>query len=134
KRVRLVAPLRGPRQKLLQLAIDNARHSFAEKRRAAENVDERLARLQQRLRLPTLPRRIECTDISHLGGADTVGSVVAMQDAALDKSRYRTYRVRSAVQGDDYAAMYEVLSRRFRRGKEQAEWELPDLFVVDGGR
>ncbi len=138
KRVRLVAPARGARRQLLQLALDNARHAFVEKRRAAENVDERLAKLQARLRLPTLPRRIECTDISHLGGQDTVGSVVALQDAALDKSRYRTYRVRTATQGDDYAAMYEVLSRRFRRGKDategQGEWDLPDLFVVDGGR
>jgi excinuclease ABC subunit C len=106
--------------------------------------------VQERLRLPTLPRRIECCDISHLGGADTVGAVVALLDGQLDKKRYRSYIVRSALPGDDYQAMFEVLSRRFRRGKQAKEaaavaepdaavesdndWQLPDLFVVDGGR
>jgi excinuclease ABC subunit C len=166
RKVELTCPVRGPRKELLEMAHDNARHAFDEKRRAADDIDERLARLQERLRLPTLPRRIECADISHLGGEDTVGSVVAILDGNADKKRYRTYRVRRAVQGDDYAAMYEVLSRRFRRGRDtkekkgrpapdpdesgqarigqvksdqvrsdsEADWELPDLFVVDGGK
>ncbi len=121
--------------------------------------------LQERLRLPTLPRRIECCDISHLGGGDTVGAVVAMLDGELDKKHYRTFNVRGdAVRdqagqiNDDYGAMYEVLARRFRRaivapqegaagrgrrGPEprraeaigrEGDWDLPDLFVVDGGR
>ena len=183
-KVPVTAPQRGPRRQLLELATDNARHAFDEKRRAAEDIDERLARLQQRLRLPSLPRRIECCDISHLGGRDTVGSVVALREGLPDKSRYKIYRVRTVQDGDDYGAMYEVLARRFRRGlaarepsreplregaasalesstelggapelggateAEQAvetadvpgaapgssTWELPDLFVVDGGR
>lgn len=137
KKVALTAPERGKKLQLLQLAVDNARHSFEGKRRATQDVEERLSRVQQRLRLPSLPRRIECTDISHLGGQDTVGSVVAFLDGTPDKRRYRTYRLQAKTEGDDYAAMYEVLSRRFRRGKqaeEGEEWELPDLFVVDGGR
>ena len=140
KRVKLLAPQRGPKRQLLQLACDNARHAFDEKRRATEDLEDRLRRLQQRLRLPHVPRRIECTDISHLGGEHTVGSVVAMTNGRLDKKRYRTYKVRSDTGGDDYAAIYEVLKRRFSRGKraqsKEAEdgWELPDLFVVDGGR
>lgn len=135
RQVSVVAPSRGSRVELLQLAMDNARHSFEEKRRANESMAERLGKLQERLRLPTLPRRVECTDISHLGGEDTYGSVVAMTDGALDKARYKIYRVKVATEGDDYAAMYHVLSRRFVRGKEEGEsWELPDLFVVDGGR
>jgi excinuclease ABC subunit C len=139
-KVEVLAPARGPRRALLEMANENARHSFEEKRRAADDIDERLARMQERLRLPTLPRRIECCDISHLGGADTVGAVVALKDGQLDKNRYRTYIVRSAGDGDDYQAMFEVLSRRFSRGKAAAEgeadadWQLPDLFVVDGGR
>jgi excinuclease ABC subunit C len=134
-KVEVLAPVRGPRRALLEMAIDNAKHAFEEKRRAADDIDERLARVQERLRLPTLPRRIECCDISHLGGADTVGAVVALLDGQPDKKRYRTYIVRSAEAGDDYQAMFEVLSRRFRRGKEgEQEWQLPDLFVVDGGR
>ena len=120
--------------------MENAKHAFEEKQRAAEDMDERLARIQNKLRLPTPPRRIECCDISHLGGQDTVGAVVALKDGVPDKARYRTYKVRSAGPGDDYAAMFEVLSRRFARGRSAAEgteddaWDLPDLFVVDGGR
>jgi excinuclease ABC subunit C len=124
----------------LNLASENAKHAFEEKRRAADDIDERLKKMQQRLRLAVLPRRIECSDISHLGGKDTVGSVVSFYDGAPDKKRYRTYKVHSAEPGDDYAAMFEVLGRRFRRGATAAEepsdkdpWELPDLFVVDGG-
>jgi len=138
-KVQVLAPERGPRRALLEMASDNAKHAFEEKRRAADDIDERLARVQERLRLPTLPRRIECCDISHLGGADTVGAVVALLNGQLDKKRYRTYIVRTVGEGDDYGAMFEVLSRRFRRGKAAAESEteadqLPDLFVVDGGR
>jgi excinuclease ABC subunit C len=140
RRSRLLAPARGKRRQLLRLATDNARHAFEEKRRAAEDLDQRLARLQERLRLPMLPRRIEGCDISHHAGRDVVGAVVALTDGVPDKQRYRTYHVQSAPEGDDYAAMYEVLARRFRRGRDadqaqgSAEWELPDLFVVDGGR
>ncbi len=137
RRVRLLVPQRGPRSALLQLALDNAKHAFLEKQRAQGEREQRLKQLQEKLRLPELPRRIECTDISHLGGDDTVGSVVAMLDGQLDKARYRTYRVKSETRGDDYLAMYEVLRRRFRRGGEAREgeaWSLPDLFVVDGGR
>jgi excinuclease ABC subunit C len=140
RKVVLIAPARGAKRQLLDLAMENALHAFEEKQRAEEDMDERLARLQNKLRLPTLPRRIECADISHLGGEDTVGAVVALRDGAPDKAHYRTYNVRTAGPGDDYAAMFEVLSRRFARGRGAAEgseddaWELPDLFVVDGGR
>ena len=165
RNVQLLAPQRGPRSNLLELAQKNAQHAFEEKRRAESDIDERLARVKERLRLPTLPRRIECSDISHLGGEDTVGSVVALLNGKPDKKRYRTYHVKSAGPGDDYQAQYEVLRRRFQRGRAAAlaqasnealadatepgaeseapnvespsgepEWQLPDLFVVDGGR
>ncbi|MBK9000057.1 MAG: excinuclease ABC subunit UvrC [Myxococcales bacterium] len=140
RKVEVLAPERGPKRQLLELAVDNARHAFEEKQRAAEDMDLRLAQLQERLRLPALPRRIECVDISHLGGQDTVGAVVALRDGVPDKKRYRTYHVKGVSDGDDYGAMYEVLARRFRRGRaaedgdDKAEWELPDLLVVDGGR
>jgi excinuclease ABC subunit C len=173
RKVRLLVPQRGPRVDLIALANENARHAFLEKRRTGDDVLERLAQLQEKLRLPTTPRRIECCDISHLGGGDTVGAVVAMTDGQPDKRRYRTFHVRTLHHelkaGDDYSAMYEVLARRFRRGRKAAEnaapsselspselapesllpgastpmpasdtnepvWDLPDLFVVDGGR
>ena len=171
KKCELLAPARGPRKALLDMALENARHAFEEKRRAETDIDERLLKVQERLRLPTLPRRVECCDISHLGGQDTVGAVVHLFNGLPDKKRYRTYRVRSVAEGDDYGAMFEVLARRFRRGKDAAQrdaaepaaesaplatseaepaaareaaellsepegsnWQLPDLFVVDGGR
>jgi len=177
-KVTLIVPQRGSRVDLLAMANDNAKHAFQEKRRAIDDVNERLEQMQERLRLPTLPRRIECCDISHLGGGDTVGAIVAVKDGVPDKKHYRTFHVRGArgtgaEAGDDYAAMYEVLARRFRRGRtaktvkegegtptpssvaepraplapgaqmpdaeareqaEQIDWELPDLFVVDGGK
>jgi len=126
-RVALLVPRRGHRVDLLALADDNARHSFAEKQRHSNDAQDRLRDLQERLRLPTLPRRIECCDISHLGGGDTVGAVVAMTDGELDKRRYRTFNVRgdavrdqAGLVNDDYGAMYEVLARRFRRALQAA--------------
>jgi excinuclease ABC subunit C len=116
--VELVPAQRGTRRKLLDLARENARHAFEEKRRAETDIDERLARVQDRLRLPTLPRRIECVDISHLGGEDTVGAVVALENGKPDKKRYRTYKVKTTGGGDDYGALREVLERRFRRGRD----------------
>jgi excinuclease ABC subunit C len=74
-------------------------------------------------------------DVSHTGGTDTVASIVALAEAQPDKKRYRSFHVKRVSGGDDYSAMYEVLSRRFRRGRDrEAGWELPDLLVVDGGR
>jgi excinuclease ABC subunit C len=149
-RVEVMVPQRGPKRGLLDLAQQNAEHAFREKRRTEDDIEERLLRVQAKLRLPTVPRRIECVDISHLGGNDTVGAVVALEDGLPDKKRYRTYHLRGRGEGDDYAAIYEVLSRRFRRGRDAAvpeaqpetpaapeidtSWDLPDLVVVDGGR
>jgi excinuclease ABC subunit C len=143
RKVALLRPQRGPRVKLIELANDNATHAFSEKRRSRDDVEERLMDIQRRLRLPTLPRVVECLDISHLGGQDTSGGLVRMVDGVFDKSGYRSFHVKQVVEGDDYGAMYEVLSRRFRRAVEESEearggeavgWESPDLLVVDGGR
>ncbi|WP_437620944.1 excinuclease ABC subunit UvrC [Sorangium sp. So ce1151] len=117
RKVALFVPQRGPRVDLLKMASENAAHAFREKQRSSDDLEARLEELRERLRLPTLPRRIECCDISHLGGGDTVGSIVALLDGQPDKKRYRSFNVKSVADGDDYAAMYEVLARRFRRGK-----------------
>ena len=135
RRVRIVEPKRGAKAKLLELARENAEHAFREKERAREDVDARLGELQKQLRLSCLPRRIECVDISHSGGEETVAVFVALQDGAPAKERYRSFRVKGVSGGDDYGAMYEVLMRRLRRGKNREDgWELPDLLVVDGGK
>jgi excinuclease ABC subunit C len=135
KKTMLVVPQRGPRKRLLEMAAENAEHAFREKARASEDMEARLGELQAKLHLRALPRRIECVDVSHLGGNDTVAVVTAMTDGAIDRSGYRSFRVKRVSGGDDYGAMYEVLSRRFRRGRDgDPGWELPDLFVVDGGK
>ena len=74
RKLQLLAPQRGKKLALVTLANDNATHAFREKRRQEDDLVERLAEVQEKLRLPTLPRRIECVDISHLGGNDTVGA------------------------------------------------------------
>ena len=134
-------PARGPRHDLVELARKNAAASFASRRNARDDAQASLGRLQRRLGLAKLPRVIECYDISHIQGAETVGSLVVFMDGQPEKSRYRTYKIRQAESPDDFACMYEVLSRRFRRARESAEsdaaldtWRLPDLMVVDGGK
>jgi excinuclease ABC subunit C len=144
KRVRVLVPVRGGRRRLVEMASENARHAYREKQRAARAIDARLEELGATLRLASAPRTLECCDISHLGGGDAVGAVVRVRDGRPDKKHYRSFHVRTTTAGDDYAAMYEVLARRFRRGRASAEreepaaggedGELPDLFVVDGGR
>ncbi len=128
-------PSRGAPMSLIQMANENAQHSFAQKRRASEDLEGRLKQVQERLRLPRPPTRIECVDISHTGGDETVAAIVSLRDGAPEKKRYRSFHVRGVRGGDDYGAMYEVLSRRFRRAREkQKGWDPPDLLVVDGGK
>jgi excinuclease ABC subunit C len=131
---RLIHPRRGPRADQLRLAELNAQQAFAAAFRD-DGAEERLARLQARLGLPALPRRIECVDIAHLSGSNTVGAVAALIDGRVERAAGRLFRVRALTAGDDFAAMAEVLGRRFRRSvARQPGWEPPDLLVVDGGR
>jgi excinuclease ABC subunit C len=135
RRVRIIEPKRGAKAKLLELARENAEHAFNEKERAREDVEARLSELQTLLRLSVVPHRIECVDISHTGGQETVAVFVALQDGTAARERYRSFHVKGVGGGDDYAAMYEVLIRRLRRGKKEEQgWELPDLLLVDGGK
>ncbi len=113
-KVALIRPKRGHRVDLLTMANDNAKHSFTEKQRHNDDVQERLRDLQERLRLPAMPRRIECCDISHLGGGDTVGAIVAMSDGELDKKRYRTFNVRG--EGMSHGSGPRTSSRTGRPG------------------
>ncbi|MEM8607237.1 MAG: excinuclease ABC subunit UvrC [Myxococcota bacterium] len=135
RRARIAQPKRGAKVKLLDLARENAEHAFQEKERAREDVEARLEEIQRQLRLPIPPRQIECVDVSHTGGEETVSVFVALEDGEPARDRYRSFRVKQVRGGDDYGAMYEVLVRRLRRGKNEEEgWTLPDLLVVDGGK
>src|SRR3954471_15128994 len=127
RRVEVSVPQRGDRKRLSDLAQKNAEVSFSTRRNAREDTEIMLAKLQKRLRLPKLPRVIECYDISHIQGFAPVASMVVFVDGRPERSRYRTYRIRGAEGGaapgrragnDDFASMYEVLSRRLRRARE----------------
>ncbi len=134
-RTKLMCPQRGSKVRLLRMAMDNAEHAYRENAKARDSRSAHLAQIMKRLALPKLPARIECVDISHDSGADTVAAVVAFEQGEPDRKRYRTFRVRSAAAADDYGAMSEVLARRFHRSrKAEAGWDLPDLLVVDGGK
>jgi excinuclease ABC subunit C len=132
ERVHVLAPQRGEKTRLLEMARENAEHNFQEWRSRHANDEETLIRLQKRLRLTRLPRRIECYDNSHLQGTLAVGSRVSFLDGEPDKTQYRHYKVRTAAGNDDFQMMYEVLHRRLTRGI--AEGDLPDLIVIDGGK
>lgn len=135
KKAEVKVPQRGALVRIVEMAKENAEHAFEEKRRAREDVESRLTRVQEKLRLPRLPRRIECVDVSHTGGTDTVAVFVALLDGSPHKAGYRSFRVRTVSGGDDYGAMREVLGRRLARGRRAEKgFELPDLLVVDGGR
>jgi excinuclease ABC subunit C len=133
KKVRLSLPQRGGRKDLVRMATENAEHAFKEKQREREDVEARLTEVKNKLRLPRLPHRIECVDVSHTGGTDTVAAITALLDGSPDRKRYKSFHVRKVSGGDDFGAMREVLSRRLAR-RHEVGWELPDLLVVDGGR
>ena len=121
-------PARGEKRHLVEMANRNAEHALAEAKKRDKSNFELLERLQRKLELARLPRRIECFDISHFQGALVVASQVAAQDGEPDKSGYRHYKIKTFQGQDDFAAIYEVLSRRLERG------DLPDLFLIDGGK
>ncbi|MDX1531707.1 MAG: helix-hairpin-helix domain-containing protein, partial [Rhodothermales bacterium] len=104
-------------------------------KRGEERVPRSVQALGRDLRLKKPPRRIECFDISHLGGTGTVASCVVFEDGKPKKSEYRTFKIRSVEHGrpDDYQSMREVVARRYRRTlQENGPW--PDLVVIDGGK
>ena len=146
-RVEIRIPQRGDKRALHETVTKNARESFT-RHRLKRGTDHNsrakaLEELQRYLELPNAPLRIECYDMSHLQGTDYVGSMVVLEDALPRKSEYRRFKVRSVEGNDDFAAMEEVLSRRFKnyldeRDSPSAEVTKfaypPQLLVVDGGK
>jgi excinuclease ABC subunit C len=148
--VEIRAAERGGKRRILDLAERNARlaldqEKLRSERRRQQRV-EALSGLQEALGLEQLPLRIECFDISHLGGTHTVASMVVFEGGAPKKSDYRRFTIRAVEPGDDYAAMAEVLGRRYGQWAKQAERSpydaerdasfaaLPNLVVIDGGK
>jgi excinuclease ABC subunit C len=131
RKVTIAVPQRGDKLRLVAMAQANARQSFLERRDAAAEGSRQVAELQRRLDLRAAPRRIECVDIATFQGGETVGAVVAFADGRPWKDGYRRFRIRSISGTDDFAAVAEVLARRFRDGPRRAD--PPDLLVIDGG-
>jgi excinuclease ABC subunit C len=131
RRVALRVPQRGPGRELLAMAEANATLRLGQRLDARESVEAALVELQAELGLARIPRRIECYDVSTLGGTLAVASRVAFEAGQPDKDGYRRYRVREAVAGDDFACLREVLGRRLAKIESDP---LPDLLIVDGGK
>ena len=131
RKVTIWGPQRGAPRELVDLASRNADVELTQRLRARESVDTALEELREKLHLSTMPRRIECYDISNLAGTLAVGSRVVFVDGVPEKNDYRRYRIREAAAGDDLACMREVLQRRLTRRESEP---LPDLLLVDGGR
>jgi excinuclease ABC subunit C len=148
RRVRLLVPQRGDKRGLVDLAVRNASLAYQSRANAggAAHFDA-LETLRSMLKLPALPHRIECFDISTIQGAETVGAVVVCEDGRMRPSEYRKFKVNRATDAtdeakeprpaerflDDFAAMEQVVRRRYMRLHESGG-PFPDLIVIDGGK
>jgi excinuclease ABC subunit C len=146
RRVRIVMPQRGGKRGLVDLANRNASLAYQSRFNQATTAQyDALETLQAVFALPALPRRIECFDISTIQGSETVASMVVCEDGRMRRSDYRKYRIRNTVPGgdrsgpsqapanNDFAAMHEVVLRRYRKLIDQGG-PFPDLILIDGGK
>ena len=139
-KVEIIIPKIGDKAKLVNMTAANARLMLNELKLAKmkrEFIAPSVESLKRDLKLNRLPKKIECFDISHIQGTDTVASMVVFRDAKPRKTEYRKYKVRSVSgetgEPDDFLSMREVISRRFRRLIDE-KGEAPDLIVIDGGK
>jgi excinuclease ABC subunit C len=135
--VSLIQPTEGEEAKLVRLSQNNAKFLLDElkiqKMKRADYVPHAVKSLQRDLRLPKLPRRIECFDNSNIQGSDPVASMVVFVDGKPKKSEYRKFKIKSVTGPDDFASMKEIIERRYSRVLNE-KLELPDLIMVDGGK
>ena len=137
-RVHITVPQRGDKRELIDLAGTNAKQSYDQRFRVMKpNARAIQETLQDALALPELPKRIECFDISHIQGAETVASMVVWEDGKMKKSDYRKFIIKTVAGVDDFASMREVVTRRYKRlceGKKPEEKKpMPSLVLIDGG-
>jgi excinuclease ABC subunit C len=132
-KVHILVPQRGDKRSLLDLAGTNAKQSYDQRFRVLKpNAKAIQEELQESLSLPEMPKRIECFDISHIQGAETVASMVVWEDGKMKKSDYRKFIIRTVEGVDDFASMREVVTRRYKRLQEE-EKPMPSLVLIDGG-
>ncbi len=133
RKVTITAPKRGPRARRVELALANARTAFELRFRAPLAQAHQLERrLGEALGLPGPVRRLECFDISHTGGKDTVASCVVWKSGRMNRKAYRSFVIRSVDGIDDFAAIAEAVGRRYRRVRNEGT-PMPDLVLIDGG-
>src|SRR5438874_1674063 len=131
--VEIVVPSRGEKRSLLDLVSKNAKQSYDQRFRVMKPATDAIREaLQDDLTLPELPKRIECFDISHIQGAETVASMVVWENGAIKKSDYRKFIIKTVEGVDDFASMREVITLRYKRvtGEKQ---KMPTLVLIDGG-
>ncbi len=137
KKVDISFPQKGEKAKQVRLAHQNAKLLLGEwvinKKKRKDLIPKMVKQLQDDLQLKVPPRKIECFDISHLGGTNTVASMVCFVDGKPRKNNYRKYNIKSVDGIDDFASIREVVYRRYKRVKEEGDG-FPDLIVVDGGK
>ncbi|NNJ79329.1 MAG: excinuclease ABC subunit UvrC [Xanthomonadales bacterium] len=133
RKVRIQPHPRGDRRQMLEMTRTNARQALLLRLASQANMTAQFEDLRDLLGLEEAPATIECFDISHTAGNETVGSCVVFDQNGPVKSKYRRYNLRGITPGDDYAAMHQVLSRRYARIQAE-EGSLPDLVLIDGGK
>jgi excinuclease ABC subunit C len=132
-KVEIAAPQRGDKRSLVDLVAQNAKQSYDQRFRVLQpSIKAIQETLQDILMLPELPRRIECFDISHIQGAETVASMVVWEDGAMKKSDYRKFQIKTVTGVDDFASMREVVTRRYKRVVDEDK-PFPSLILIDGG-
>jgi len=131
--VAIASNVRGERLKWLQIAITNAENSLLSKLSDKQGIYARFLSLQEELGCKNIPKRLECFDISHTQGDQTVASCVVFNREGPVKSAYRRFNITGITGGDDYAAIHQAVFRRFKRLK-QGEHEAPDILFIDGGK
>lgn len=133
RKVRIIRPQRGAKQRLMDMAINTAQQALSTRIVEAASMDKRLLELQQVLDLEHAPRRLECFDISHTMGEQAVASCVVFNEEGPCKAAYRKFNIEGITPGDDYAAIKQAVKRRFARVKA-GEVQAPDVLFIDGGK
>jgi excinuclease ABC subunit C len=132
-KIEIALPQRGDKKSLVDLAGQNAHQSYTQRFRVLEPSRKAIQdALADVLMLPELPKRIECFDISHIQGAETVASMVVWEDGKMNKQEYRKFKVMTVLGVDDFASMREVVGRRYKRVKDEDK-PMPSLILIDGG-
>ena len=114
-KIKVLCPKRGEKLKLLEMAINNAENAFKIYQGTDDDMQAVMTSLRKHLVLTDIPKRMECFDISNIRGKQAVGSMVTFENGKPVKSRYKRYKVKTVSKSDDYAMMYEVLTRRYSR-------------------